>query len=139
MAEQFTIIYLSLKTESIHRINKNALQRPKNIAGLALPNLMYYYWACNLKKNPCTGGKEMSQAGMTSGWKWKISSSPFNLFSMLCLCPPPLVNMFQSNPVVYHSIRIWSQFRRHLKIQTTFTLGVTDLFETESNFNFKGT
>lgn len=52
-----------------HRINKNALQTPKKLGGLALPNLMYYYW------HKREGGKAMSQADMTSAWKWKITAA----------------------------------------------------------------
>ncbi|KAF3844323.1 hypothetical protein F7725_007486 [Dissostichus mawsoni] len=32
---------------------------------------------------------------------------------------PPSLPQFSSNPVVYHSVRIWSQFRRHFNLQTT--------------------
>ena len=31
------------------RIKRSALQRPKKLAGLAVPNFIYYYWACNIK------------------------------------------------------------------------------------------
>ena len=31
------------------RIKRSALQRPKKLAGLAPPNFIYYYWACNIK------------------------------------------------------------------------------------------
>lgn len=40
---------------------------------------------------------------------------------VLCYVPP-LQNQFQSNPVVHHSIRIWSQFRRHSNCRHLCTL-----------------
>ena len=45
--------------------------------------------------------------------------SPLNLRSILCTQSPPSLPQFSSNPVVYHSVRIWSQFRRHFNLQTT--------------------
>ncbi len=32
------------------RISKTLLQRPKRSGGLALPNILFYYWACNFQK-----------------------------------------------------------------------------------------
>ncbi len=102
-----------------HRINRNALQRPKELAGLVLPNCIYYYWACNIKT--MLHWRERDQPGRHDAWvQMETSSSPLNLGSVLCAPVPPPFNQFQSNLVVYHSIRIWSQFRRHFKLHTTF-------------------
>lgn len=75
-----------------HRINKNALQTPKKLGGLALPNLMYYYWH---KK----GRRESDEPGRHDVcMEMENNSSLFNLFCVIYASVPPLVNMFESNP-----------------------------------------
>lgn len=61
----------------------------------------------------------------------EYASSPLNLASILCAPSAPPLRQFCSNPVVYHSIRIWSQFRRHFKLQTTSVH-----FPISNNYNF---
>lgn len=101
-----------------HRINKSALQRPKKLAGLALPNFIYYYWACNIKK--MLHWIEGDLPGKPVAWvQLEQGSSPYNLSSLICTSSSPPPYQFCSNPVIYHSLRIWSQFRRHFKLHTT--------------------
>ncbi len=101
-----------------HRIKGDGLQRPKKLAGLALPNFIYYYWACNIKT--MLHWREKDEPGRLDAWvQMENASSRISLGSVLCASIPPHLSQFQSNPVVYHSIRIWSQFRRNFKLQTT--------------------
>lgn len=64
----------------------------------------------------------MGRGGSSGSEAWlqmEIASSSFDLGSILCAPSPPPRSQFCANPVVYHSIRIWSQFRRHFKFQIT--------------------
>lgn len=99
------------------RIKRSTLQRPKKLAGLALPNFIFYYWACNIKTILHWLGGE-SPNGNEAWIRMEFASSSSDLGAILCAPSPPPRSQFCANPVVYHSIRIWSQFRRHFKLQT---------------------
>lgn len=104
------------------RINKNILQRPRAMGGMALPNFMYYYWAANITallywlRNDCTD---------VNGTEWMVlerasigSTSPAALLCSKLPFKQP-ISAFTTNPVVIHSIKTWNQFRR--------TFNLTDL------------
>lgn len=46
-----TMISEFIWKKKIPRICKQFLQRPKMLGGMALPNLIFYYWAANLRIN----------------------------------------------------------------------------------------
>ena len=98
------------------RINRSALQRPKKLAGLALPNFIYFYWACNIKTMLHWIGLDRL-SGCEAWVQMECASSSFDLGSILYAPSPPLQSQFWANPVVCHSTRIWSQFRRHFKLR----------------------
>ena len=101
----------------VHRIKKSALQRPKDNAGLALPNFIYYYWACNMQKILHWTLDDLSN--QSEAWvQMEYGSSQYHLGSLLCSQSIPPRNTLSSNLVVYHSCRIWSQFRRHFSLNT---------------------
>ena len=103
------------------RISKTHLQRPKHSGGLALPNFLFYYWACNFQKiihwfedKPITGRAD---------WvRLELSSCQYHLGSVICAALPLVCNNLTSNTIVNHSIRIWAQFRKHFGIQGPSTL-----------------
>ena len=94
------------------RIRKLFLQRPKIHGGMALPNFQMYYWAANIKS--------------LLYWRWDTSSrdlpgwlqiessycSPVSLSALLCSSIPLHSPQTCRNPVVRHSLKIWSQFRK---------------------------
>ena len=84
----------------------------------ALPNFIHYYWACNIKAM-LHWMKEVEPGNGEAWVQLEQACSPLNLRPILCAQSPPSLPQFSSNPVVYHSVRIWSQFRRHFNLQTT--------------------
>jgi len=71
------------------RNKRSSLQRSKKMAGLALPNFIYYYWACNIKTMLHWMGGEGSN-GHESWTQMEFASSSFDLGSILCAPSPPL-------------------------------------------------
>lgn len=101
-----------------HRIKKQSLERPKELAGLALPNFMYYYWACNIQK--MLFWMDDSDPERCEAWVHLESTScSVHLGSVICASslPTPQSHFF-SNPIVLNSVKIWSQFRRHFNLST---------------------
>lgn len=101
----------------VPRVRKAVLQRNRSDGGLALPNLMYYYWAANIHKVvywihfPDTDWCRTEAGSCTS------SSLPALAMSKLPLHTP----RYTSNPVVVSTLKIWTQFRQHFKL-TDFSL-----------------
>ena len=90
------------------RIKRVYLQRPKAMGGMALPNFLYYYWACNIQKL-----LHWSNLENTPLWaQMEMSSTQQSLYSLVC-SGLPLVSVISSMPTVPHTIKIWTQFRRH--------------------------
>jgi len=86
------------------------LELPKNKGGLALPNLLHYYWACNIQKCLYWGNNLISEPPC---WVYlEQSSARLSLHSVIC-SQLPLPTNISSNLVVSHSIKIWAQFRKH--------------------------
>jgi len=99
-----------------HRIKRKYLERPKRLAGLALPNFIHHYWACNIQK--MLFWSEDYHPDRSKAWMHlECAGCPVHLGSFICApsLPTPL-NHFFSNPVVFNSIKIWSQFRKHFKL-----------------------
>lgn len=95
------------------RIRKLFLQRPKITGGMALPNFQIYYWAANIR---CLlyWFWDPSQNN-APGWLHIESSScsPVSLSALLCSSIPLHSPQACQNPVLLHSLKIWSQFRKH--------------------------
>lgn len=95
------------------RLNKVHLQKPKGEGGMALPNFRFYYWAANIRcltfcsyfhnRSDCPSWVAMELGSA------KNFSIPALLGSPLPLPPNKLID----NPVVWHTLRVWAQFRRH--------------------------
>ena len=101
------------------RIKRSALQRPKKLAELALPNFIYYYWTSNMNTMlHWIGWDRLS--GCEAWVQMECASRSFELGNILCAPSPPPQSQFCANPIlVCHSTRIWSQFRGHFKLRTT--------------------
>ena len=99
------------------RIRKVFLQRHKTEGGMALPNLMYYYWAANLQKivywiqSPDVDWCQPEIDACIS------SSLPALVTSKLPLSPIK----YSSCPIVISTLKIWSQFRQNFNL-TDFSL-----------------
>lgn len=104
------------------RINKNILQRPRTMGGMALPNFMYYYWAANIRALLYwlrDDGSDVNSTEWIGLERASIrSSSPAALLCSKIPLEQP-ISAFTTNPVIIHSIKTWNQFRR--------TFNLTDL------------
>lgn len=102
------------------RISKTMLQRSKSTGGLALPNFMFYYWACNIQKLI----HWVEDTPMTDRADWvqlELASCP-TLSSLVFSSLPLLGCNLSSNVIVNNSLRIWAQFRRHFGFQAASSL-----------------
>ena len=88
-----------------HRIKRQSLERPKGLAGLALPNFTHYYWACNIQK--ILFWMEDHQHESSEAWiLLECTGSPVHLRSVLCAPSPPIPHTrFFSNPIVLNSVK----------------------------------
>uniref|UniRef100_A0A669BN31 Reverse transcriptase domain-containing protein n=1 Tax=Oreochromis niloticus TaxID=8128 RepID=A0A669BN31_ORENI len=103
------------------RIRKTYLQRPKKMGGMALPNLMFYYWACNIRILRYW----LQGEGMNNAPAWlslEISSCALSSLPALIYAQkqPPSAG-FYNNSIVKVTLKIWYQFRRYFKL-TFFSL-----------------
>lgn len=99
------------------RIRRELLERPRDVGGLALPNLKYYYWACNIHK--------VIYWFQTPDADWcqiEANSCLSTSLSVLITAKLPLSpSHFTSSPIVTSTLKIWAQFRQHFKL-TEFSL-----------------
>ena len=94
------------------RIKKTYLQHPKSLGGMALPNFLNYYWACNILKL-----LYWSDLEDTPLWaRMEMSSSQHSLRSLAC-SSLPLMSSVTSMPTVSHTLKIWAQFRMHFGLR----------------------
>ena len=101
-----------------HRIRKSFLQRQKK---LALHNFLFYYWASNIQK--ILFWTDHSETDGAPAWvRGEKSCSQFSLSSIVCSSLPLCVKITSSNPIVSHTLRIWSQFRKHFGLQEASVL-----------------
>lgn len=105
------------------RIRKSMLQRHREHGGLSLPNFQIYYWAANIKV--MLYWKELPSQGNVPKWLQleDLSCDPTSLRALLCsklpLAEP--VSKYTSNPIIKHSVKIWTQFRRSFSL-TNFSI-----------------
>ncbi len=100
------------------RIRKSILQRPLQHGGLSLLNFQFYYWAANIRT--MLYWKESPSSNTTPKWLQleNLSCCPVSLYSSLCSKLPFLepISKYTSNPVVKHSFKICTQFRRFFSL-----------------------
>lgn len=101
--------------KKVPRIRKEFLERQKEVGGLGLPNFMQYYWAANVHK--LLYWMSAPQDGDGAIWveMEQHSARPVSLSSLVCAPLPLSKQRLTNNPVVSNSLRIWSQFRTHIK------------------------
>lgn len=88
------------------------------VGGLALSNFIYYYWACKIHQ--IILWTEEYCPWRSEAWLHLGSvGCPVHLGSVIPtpLLPAPLYHIF-SNPAVFSSGKIWSQFRKHFNLIT---------------------
>lgn len=89
------------------RIKKAFLQRPISNGGMGLPNFQVYYWASNLRMMAYWTQKQSQLWVNIEETCCYPSSLSALLFSPLSTKSPDLLK----NPVVSHTLKIWSQIR----------------------------
>lgn len=97
------------------RIRKIYLQRPKITGGMALPNLLFYYWACNIRilRYWLQAENLISQPSWLS---LESTSCISSTLSSLIYAPKQLGSKdYYNNIIVKSTLKIWFQFRRHFK------------------------
>uniref|UniRef100_A0A3Q1EXS2 Reverse transcriptase domain-containing protein n=1 Tax=Acanthochromis polyacanthus TaxID=80966 RepID=A0A3Q1EXS2_9TELE len=100
------------------RIRKAYLQRPKITGGMALPNFLFYYWACNIRilhywiraDGSCT----------QPAWlHLEISSCIQSTLPSLIYAPKQLPSKeYYNNIIIKNTLKIWYQFRQYFKLYT---------------------
>ena len=103
----------------VARINKSALQTARQEGGLGLPNFMLYYWAANIQKILSWWYEsELDWCKMES-----LSCHASSLTALTCSPLPLSVSNYTSNPVILSTLKIWTQFRKHFKLNNFVLLG----------------
>lgn len=108
-----SIISSFIWNNKLPRIRKLFLQRQKLRGGMALPNFQIYYWAANIKS--LLYWLQDSPTSDIPAWLQIESSSCtcISLSALLCSSIPLHTPQDCQNPVILHSLKIWSQFRKH--------------------------
>ena len=100
------------------RINKQFLQRPKSLGGMALPNFRYYYWAANIRILTYW----ILYRTLNSPPSWlSMEAISAGSVSLRALAYSPILSStspYTKNVIVKKSLRIWVQFRRHFGLQS---------------------
>ena len=99
------------------RLRKAFLQRPKQTGGMALPSFQYYYWAANIPSLVFWVHFHLDDSAPF--WVTMESSaiSPLSLSALLSAALPLSSAIPNSGPVIKHSLRIWTQFRKNFGLQ----------------------
>ncbi len=96
-----------------------ALQTARQEGGLGLPKFMLHYWAANIQK-------------ILSWWyesesDWckmeSLSCYTSSLVALTCSPLPLVASNYTTNPVVLSTLKIWTQFRKHFKLNNLVLLG----------------
>ena len=95
------------------RVKFFTLQRAKGDGGLALPNLLSYYWAANVQKIHTWHNYPMTDWCRMEALSCGSTSLSTLIFAPLNSYPAD----FTSNRIVQSTVKIWKQFRRHFKIR----------------------
>lgn len=94
------------------RVRKELFQRHRAEGGLALPNLMFYYWAANLQKIVYWIQDPNADWCQSEANNCISSSLPALVTTKLPLSP----KRYSTCPIVTTTLRIWSQFRQHFNL-----------------------
>ena len=90
-----------------HRIGKAHLCKTKTCGGLALPNLIYYYWASNIR---FIGYMLDGTAVLDCGLEMEQGDClPFTIGAVILSPVPPSKSDYGNNPVIHNTIHIWKQ------------------------------
>ena len=84
---------------------------------MALPNFQYYYWAANIRSLVIWVHIHLDDSAPV--WVTMESSaiSPLSLSALLSAALPLSSAIPNSGPVIKHSLRIWTQFRKNFGLQ----------------------
>lgn len=94
------------------RISKAFLQRPKTSGGISMPNLHHYYWACNIQKEfRIIAHIQSDPLEQAPDWV-KMEAHGLHFHSLVTSPLPLAFRTLHTNPVVAHTLKIWSQFRK---------------------------
>lgn len=91
------------------RIKASFLQRSKTQGGMGLPHFQLYYWSCNIRALSFWFQDQLSDWASVESHYCYPSSLAALLYSAL---PIPRTH-FLRDPVILHSVKIWTQIRRH--------------------------
>ncbi len=100
----------------VPQLHKTVLQKPKRDGGMALPNFLYYYWAAN--NQPVLHW--MRADNDSPAWCLMESSfcTPASLSALITSSPVSVKLKTGNNILVKSTLRIWSQFYKHVGAQT---------------------
>ncbi len=99
------------------RIGLKHLVKPKEVGGLALPRFQTYYWAANFRNLLYWVQHDLQLCKPLWVQIEAICCSPVTLTSLLCSPIPSTHSILIKNPIVKHSLRIWTQFRKALQLK----------------------
>lgn len=99
------------------RIRREFLEKPKKDGGLALPNLLNYYWAANLQKIIYWFHSPHIEWCEAEAKSCKLTS----LAVLITMKSPFSPSQFSSSPVVISTLKIYNQFRQAFQL-TDFSL-----------------
>ena len=89
---------------------------------MGLPNFQYYYWACNVRA--LSFWNQTLDSNDQPAWvQMEQSSCQPSSAGALLFSPMPIALAYtKKNPVVKHSLRIWTKIRQHFGWQTNSLL-----------------
>lgn len=94
-------------------LKKDRLKKSKQDGGLALPNIRHFYGACNLGCLSFWVLYSCKDGGPIWVEMEKLLCAPFSLPVLIGATLPLPLNHTSSNHIVYNSLAIYSQFRKH--------------------------
>jgi len=79
-----------------------------------MPNLLYYYWACNIHKVII----HVQSDPLENAPEWvKIETQGLPFHSLVTSQLPLAIRTSYINPVISHTLKIWTQFRKQFGLQ----------------------
>lgn len=97
---------------------------------MSLPNLHYYYWACNIQVIQVIAHIQSDPLEQAPDWV-KIEAHGLPFHSLVTSPLPMAFRTSHTNPVVAHTLKIWSQFRKQfgqLKVSLMAPIMTNHLF-----------